>query len=109
MTRKVCCVPSGWSRQDQPFAQYGRQAVAPPSGVREEWEFFTDLCLAMKVPLFGYRGVNGFIKASRRLARLTKRPALAFRAEWIDALLVAIRAPAGVPDAEERITLDSLC
>ena len=74
--------------QDQPFAQYGRQAVAPPPGVREEWEFFTGLCAAMKVPLFGYRGVNGFIKASRRLARLTKRPGLAFQAEWIDALLV---------------------
>jgi formate dehydrogenase len=75
--------------QDQPFAQYGRQAVEPPPGVREEWEFFTDLAIAMDVPLFGYRGVNGFIKATRKLASWTGRPGLAFDAEWIDALLVA--------------------
>ncbi len=74
--------------QDQPFAQYGRQAVEPPPGVREEWLFFTDLAAAMNVPLFGYKGVNGFIKASRKLAQWTKRPGLAFHAEWIDALLV---------------------
>ncbi|HZU74078.1 MAG TPA: molybdopterin dinucleotide binding domain-containing protein, partial [Acidimicrobiales bacterium] len=74
--------------QDQPFAQYGRRAVAPPPGVREEWEFFTELCLAMGVPLFGYRGVNTFIRATRLAARLTGRPRLAFHAEWIDALLV---------------------
>jgi formate dehydrogenase len=75
--------------QDQPFAQYGRQAAEPPPGVREEWEFFTDLALTMDVPLFGYKGVNGFIKATRKMARWTKRPGLAFDAEWIDALLVA--------------------
>ena len=57
--------------------------------MRQEWEFFTDLAVAMKVPLFGYKGVNGFIKATRRLAAWTKRPALAFHPVWIDALLVA--------------------
>jgi formate dehydrogenase len=82
-------MPLASQLQDQPFAQYGRQAVERPAGVREEWEFFTDLAAAMKVPLFGYRGVNGFIKASRTMARWTKRPGLAFKAEWIDALLVA--------------------
>jgi formate dehydrogenase len=76
--------------QDQPFAQYGRQAVEPPPGVRQEWEFFTDVAAAMKVPMFGYKGVNGFIKATRALARWTKRPGLAFNAEWIDALLVTM-------------------
>ena len=74
--------------QDQPFAQYGRQVVEPPPGVREEWEFFTDVAAAMKVPLFGLRGVNGFIRATTSLARWTKRPGLAFNPEWIDALLV---------------------
>lgn len=74
--------------QDEPFAQYGRQAVEPPPGVRQEWEFFTDLALAMGVPLFGYKGVNGFINASRKLAQLTKRRGLAFDAEWVDRLLV---------------------
>jgi formate dehydrogenase len=75
--------------QDQPFAQYGRRAVEAPPSVREEWEFFTDLALAMKVPMFGRKGVNGFIKATRKLAAWTNRPALAFHPEWIIALLVA--------------------
>jgi formate dehydrogenase len=74
--------------QDQPFAQYGRRAVEPPPGVREEWRFFTDLAIAMGVPMFGQRGVNGFIKATRMLAKVTKRPSLAFDPEWIDRLLV---------------------
>jgi formate dehydrogenase len=74
--------------QDQPFAQYGRQAVDPPPGVREEWRFFADLAAALQVPLFGYKGVNGFIKATRKMAAWTKRPGLAFHPEWIDALLV---------------------
>jgi formate dehydrogenase len=74
--------------QDQPFAQYGRKAVERPPGVREEWEFFTDLSAAMGVPLFGYKGVNGFVKATRKLATWTKRPGVAFNPEWIDALLV---------------------
>jgi formate dehydrogenase len=75
--------------QDQPYAHYGHKAVEPPPGVREEWEFWTDLTLAMRKPLFGYRGVNGFIKASRRLARRTGKPGLAFSPHWIDRLLVA--------------------
>ncbi|HZQ77914.1 MAG TPA: molybdopterin-dependent oxidoreductase [Acidimicrobiia bacterium] len=74
--------------QDQPFAQYGRRAVEPPAGVREEWEFFVALAAAMKVPLFGVRGVNPFIAATRTAARWTGRPGLAFHPEWIDALLV---------------------
>ena len=75
--------------QDQPFVQYAHRAVEPPPNVRGEWEFFTDLALAMKVPLFGKKGVNGFIKASRALAKVTRRPALAFNPHWIDRILVA--------------------
>jgi formate dehydrogenase len=74
--------------QDEPFAQYGRQVVEAPPGVRQEWEFFTDLALAMGVPMFGHKGVNGLIKTSRALAKLTKRPGVAFNPEWIDRLLV---------------------
>ncbi|MGQ0464171.1 MAG: molybdopterin-containing oxidoreductase family protein [Sporichthyaceae bacterium] len=75
--------------QDQPYFHYGRRAVDPPPGVREEWRFFTDLTLALGKPLFGYRGVNGFIKASRRIAKRTGRPGLEFSPHWIDRLLVA--------------------
>jgi formate dehydrogenase len=58
-------------------------------GAREEWQIFVDLALAMKRPLFGYRGVNGFVRATRTLSKLTRRPALEFTPHWIDRLLVA--------------------
>jgi formate dehydrogenase len=74
---------------DEPFAIYGPKAIEPPPGTRPEWRIFTDLALAMRKPLFGMKGVNGFIKASRTLARITRRPALEFDAQWIDRLLVA--------------------
>jgi formate dehydrogenase len=76
--------------QDQPFVQYGRRAVDPPPGVREEWEIFIDLAIATKKPLFGVKGVNTFIRATRRMATLTGRAQLAFHPEWINRLLVAI-------------------
>ncbi len=74
---------------DEPYVQYGVRAVDPPANAREEWRVFVDLALAMNVPLFGVKGINGFIKASRRLARLTRRPALAFTPRWLDRLIVA--------------------
>jgi formate dehydrogenase len=74
---------------DEPYVQYGVRAVDPPANAREEWRVFVDLALAMDVPLFGVKGINGFIKASRRLARLTRRPALAFTPRWLDRLIVA--------------------
>ena len=72
-----------------PFAQYAQQAVKPPPGVKEEWEFFTDLALAMKRNLFGKPGVNAFIKASRALARASGKPQLAMNPRWVERLLVA--------------------
>jgi formate dehydrogenase len=60
--------------QDQPDAQ----AVQPPAGVREDWEIFTDLAIAMRRPLFGVRGVNTLVRATRIAARLFRRPSLAF-------------------------------
>src|SRR5581483_5922516 len=73
----------------RPFAQFGPKAVKPPAGVREEWRVFTDLCLAMRKPLFGQRGVNTVIRATRAASRLLRRPGLEFGPRWIDRLIVA--------------------
>ncbi len=75
---------------DEPYVQYGMRAVEPPETAREEWRIFVDLALAMDAPLFGAKGVNGFIKASRRLAGMTRRPALAFSPHWINRVIVAM-------------------
>ncbi|MFZ0832220.1 MAG: molybdopterin-dependent oxidoreductase [Mycobacterium sp.] len=74
---------------DEPYVQYGRRAVEPPAGAREEWRIFVDLALAMRKPLFGVRGVNGFVQATRALARITGRPGVEFTPRWINRLLVA--------------------
>lgn len=74
---------------DEPYAQYGAKAIDPPAGAREEWQIFVDLAIAMNKPLFGVKGVNGFITATRRLARRARRPGLAFSAHWVNRLLVA--------------------
>lgn len=42
--------------QDEPFIQYWKAAVDPPAGVKEEWEFFSDLALALGRDLFGKWG-----------------------------------------------------
>jgi formate dehydrogenase len=76
------------SMVDQPFAQYANRAVTPPPGVQEEWEFFTNLALAMKRPLFGKRGVNTAIRLSRWLARTLHRPAMAFSPRVIERALI---------------------
>jgi formate dehydrogenase len=74
---------------DEPYVQYGHKVVEPPPGVREEWRIFTDLAIAMNKPLFGKKGVNGFIKATRKLAKAARRPRLEFTPHWIDRALVA--------------------
>ncbi len=74
--------------QDRPFAQMGRKVVEPPDGVRPEWTVLTDIALTMGVPLFGRRGINTLIKASRWAARVLRRPNLAFDPQWFDRLLV---------------------
>lgn len=75
---------------DEPYVQYGVRAVDPPPAAREEWRVFVDLALAMDVPLFGVKGVNAFVKTSRRLARTVRRPTLAFSPHWINRLIVAM-------------------
>ncbi|HEY7052859.1 MAG TPA: molybdopterin-dependent oxidoreductase [Mycobacterium sp.] len=74
---------------DEPYAQYGRKAVDPPPGAREEWRIFVDLALAMRKPLFGVKGLNTFVKSTRAVARLTRRPNVEFTPRWLDRLLVA--------------------
>jgi formate dehydrogenase len=74
---------------DEPYLQFGVKTVEPPPGARQEWRIFTDLAIAMKKPLFGAKGVNGFIKTTRRAARLTRRPGLEFGPHWIDRIMVA--------------------
>lgn len=78
------------SLQERPYVQYAQRAIDKPDGVMEEWEFFTELALAMDRNLFGKPGVNRIVKLSRRVARLTKRPGLAMNPEWIQRLLVAL-------------------
>lgn len=74
---------------DEPYIHYGAKVVEPPPGVRQEWRIFTDLALAMRKPLFGAKGLNGFIKATRLAARATRRPAVEFGPHWIDRIVVA--------------------
>jgi formate dehydrogenase len=76
------------SMHDEPFVQYGVKAVEPPAEAREEWQIFVDLAIAMGKPLFGVKGLNGFIMATRRVAAVTRRPALAFGPHWLDRLFV---------------------
>lgn len=77
------------SGQDQPYVQYGRRAVLPPPGAREEWRFFADLALEMKVPLFGKPKANTLLKVTRALARATRKPGLEFGPRWITRAAVA--------------------
>jgi formate dehydrogenase len=73
---------------DEPYVQYGAKVVEPPADAREEWQLFVDLAIAMRRPLFGVNGLNGFVNATRRVAALTRRPALAFGPHWLDHLFV---------------------
>ena len=73
---------------DEPFVQYGTKVVDAPPDTRPEWRIFVDLAIAMRRPLFGARGLNGFIRASRRVAAVTRRPGWAFSPDWLDRLIV---------------------
>lgn len=73
---------------DEPFVQYGAKVVEAPPEAREEWRIFVDLAIAMRKPLFGVKGFNGFVTATRRVAAATRRPSLAFGPHWLDRLFV---------------------
>ncbi len=74
---------------DEPYVQFGSKAVEPPPGARQEWRIFTDLAIAMRKPLFNAKGLNTFIRATRRIAGVTRKPRLEFGPHWIDRLVVA--------------------
>lgn len=74
---------------DSPFAQYARRSILPPPKVKEEWEFFVDLALAMKRPLFGVKGVNTFTKLTRLVASATGIKNAALNPSWLERALVA--------------------
>jgi formate dehydrogenase len=76
--------------QDQPYAHPGARAIEPPPGVKEEWEIFTDVALAMGVPLFGVRGVNTLVRVTRGLARGLRCPSLAFNPRWLERAVVRL-------------------
>jgi formate dehydrogenase len=75
---------------DAPFAQFWPAAIDRPAGMQEEWEFFTDLALAMRRNLFGKPGVNRIVQATRTLARRTGRPGLAFHPDRGARLVMAV-------------------
>jgi formate dehydrogenase len=74
---------------DEPYVQYGRRAVEPPPGTREEWRIFVDLAIAMRKPLFGAKGINTLIRGTRAIARLTRRPGLEFTPQWLNRMFIA--------------------
>ena len=98
--------------QDRSFIQYANRAVTPPSGVRPEWEFFTDVALSMGVPMLGRRGFNTAIRASRWLAKTLRRPGLAISPALLERVAITASkrasykqiksAPHGVAHAEKR-------
>ena len=98
--------------QDRSFIQYANRAVDPPPDVRPEWEFFTDVALAMGVPMLGRRGVNTAIRASRWLAKAFRRPGLAISPALVERVAVTAskrasykrikEAPHGVVHGDKR-------
>ncbi|MGQ0697063.1 MAG: molybdopterin-containing oxidoreductase family protein [Panacagrimonas sp.] len=73
---------------DQPFVQMARAVVPPPPGVRPEWEFFADVVIKMKRPLFGMRAFNWLIQGSRWLARVTGNKKLSFDPMWLSRMMI---------------------
>ena len=67
---------------EQPFLQLGQAAIEPRAGIKPEWEFYRDLTLYMGLPFMGSRILNGVIRASRWLAKVTGNKSLAFNPRW---------------------------
>jgi formate dehydrogenase len=98
--------------QDQSFLQYANRAVDPPPDVRPEWEFCTDVALAMGVPMLGRRGFNTAIRTSRWLAKGLGRPGLAITPALLERISLAAtkrasyksikEAPHGIAHGEKR-------
>jgi formate dehydrogenase len=98
--------------QDRSFLQYANRAVEPPPDVRPEWEFCTDVAMAMGVPILGRRGFNSAIRASRWLAKALRRPGIAITPTLLERISVTVskrasyksikEAPHGVAHGEKR-------
>ena len=73
---------------DTPLAQYSAQALQPPEGVHQEWEFFMDLALKMQVPMLGRKGVNTTVRFSRWLAKVFNKPDWAFSPLMLSKLML---------------------
>ena len=73
---------------DQPFVQMARAVVAPPPGVRPEWEFFADVVIKMRRQLFGKWGFNQLIQGSRWLARISGKPHWSFDPMWLSRMMI---------------------
>jgi formate dehydrogenase len=89
--------------QDQSFLQYAKQAVEPPPDVRPEWEFCTDVALAMGVPMLGRRGFNTAIRASRGLAKLLDRPGIAITPALLERIAVTATKRASYKSIKEAL------
>ncbi|WP_420467980.1 molybdopterin-containing oxidoreductase family protein [Panacagrimonas sp.] len=90
------------SLMDKPYAQYARAAVRPKGDAREEWRFFVDLALKMKRPLFGFKGFNSIIRASRWLAKIPGLSKLEFGPGWFESLMVASAGRVKLRDIKKR-------
>lgn len=87
--------------QDRSFLQYANRAVEPPDDVRPEWEFCTDVALAMGVPMLGRPGFNTAIRASRWLAKTLRRPGLAVTPALLERISVSVGKRASYKSIKE--------
>ena len=90
------------SIMDKPFAQYANRCVEPRGDAREEWHFFVDLALKMKRPLFGIKGVNSIVQASRLLARVPGLKWAEFGPAWFEWLMVTAGRRVRLSDIKRR-------
>lgn len=98
--------------QDQSFLQYANRAIEPPPGTRPEWEFCTDVALAMGVPLLGRRGFNTAIRTSRWLAKALGRPGMAITPALLERISVAVTKRASyksIKEAPHGVAHDQKC
>ncbi|WP_207387122.1 molybdopterin-dependent oxidoreductase [Frankia sp. Cppng1_Ct_nod] len=85
------------SLEERPFVQFGQQAVQPPEGVRENWEFWLDLAIAMDLPFMSRTPLDAEAKAARVRARAERRPELGMHPAAVQRRLLA-RSPISYDD-----------
>ena len=75
---------------EKPFTQLSRPVVKAPDNMPDEWEYFIEFALAMRVPFLGLPGMNSVIRLSRWFSRKTGNPLHAFNPRWIWAGLIKL-------------------